>query len=176
VFEFETRHAVRLTWSEEIAAPPPAGALTVTRTDGLTRAADTVSYDPASRSATFVFSTRLADGDWTPSLAPYAARDASGNAASSTQSGAAFHVLAGDVNRDRSVGFSDLLIVAQNYGSSGRTFSTGNVSYDPTGVVGFDDLLIVAQTYGDVVLTSSRSPAVMSRSRIGQEVLESEVA
>jgi hypothetical protein len=58
-----------------------------------------------------------------------------------------FFALAGDVNRDRSVNFDDLLVIAQNYGQTGRTFSQGNVNYDAGGEVGFDDLLLLAQRY-----------------------------
>lgn len=56
--------------------------------------------------------------------------------------------LVGDLNRDRTVDFSNLLILAQNYGQSGRTFSQGNLDYSPDGKVDFDDLLILAQRYG----------------------------
>ena len=65
-----------------------------------------------------------------------------------------FFVLAGDLNRDRLVNFDDLLILAQNYGLSNRTFSTGNVNYSPDGLVDFSDLLLLSQRYGTSLLTS----------------------
>ena len=69
-----------------------------------------------------------------------------------------FFYLAGDVDRDASVGFSDLLLLAQNYGSAASTYAQGDVNRD--GVVNFSDLLIVAQNYG----TSLNSSPVASAS------------
>lgn len=57
-----------------------------------------------------------------------------------------FRMLAGDATQDQAVNFDDLLILAQNYGQTGRTFSQGDFNYD--GRVNFDDLLVLAQTYG----------------------------
>lgn len=57
--------------------------------------------------------------------------------------------LAGDTNLDRNVNFDDLLRLAQNYGSSGRTWVDGDFDYN--GLVDFDDLLALAQTYGGSV-------------------------
>jgi len=64
--------------------------------------------------------------------------------------------LPGDANADGSVGFDDLLILAQHYGlSKGATVQDGDFNTD--GSVGFDDLLILAQHYGD----HSAAPAVV---------------
>lgn len=54
--------------------------------------------------------------------------------------------LRGDANLDHTVEFADLLIVAQQYGSTGATWTGGDFNFD--GVVGFDDLLALAQNYG----------------------------
>jgi hypothetical protein len=56
--------------------------------------------------------------------------------------------LNGDANLDGSVGFADLVAVAQHYGTSdgSATWSTGDLNYD--GNVGFADLVAVAQNYG----------------------------
>lgn len=56
--------------------------------------------------------------------------------------------LAGDVNRDRQVDFSDLLILAQHYGAGGRELGGGNVDGSADGKVDFNDLLLLAQNYG----------------------------
>jgi len=53
--------------------------------------------------------------------------------------------LAGDVNHDGSVNFSDLLILAQNYGSQQPLFENGDLDGD--GSVTFGDLLLLAQHY-----------------------------
>lgn len=52
----------------------------------------------------------------------------------------------GDLNRDRSVGFADLLTLAQHYGENGASYWNGDLNGD--GNVGFDDLLLLAQHYG----------------------------
>lgn len=58
---------------------------------------------------------------------------------------------AGDTNLDGSVGFADLVSVAQHYGDSSgnRLWSEGDVNYD--GNVGFADLVIIAQNYGSAL-------------------------
>lgn len=66
-----------------------------------------------------------------------------------------FFVLTGDLNRDGTVGFGDLLTVAQNFGQSGMTFSQGNVDYSPDGLIGFTDLLLVAQLFGNTAILGS---------------------
>jgi uncharacterized delta-60 repeat protein len=71
-----------------------------------------------------------------------------------------FDVVAGDANGDRAVDFADLLIVAQNYGMTGRTFSQGNFDYSTDGLVGFNDLLILAQRYGTSLIRAEPKPNV----------------
>lgn len=60
------------------------------------------------------------------------------------------YTLCGDVNFDFTVGFTDLLTVAQKYGTSsdGHWFD-GDSNYD--GVVDFNDLISVAQNYGETI-------------------------
>ncbi len=90
----------------------------------------------------------LPDGDYRLNIPASALRDASGNTLGSAIS-LSFHQLAGDANNDRRVDFSDLLILARNYGAaSGQTLSTGNVDYSSDGAVNFSDLLILARQYG----------------------------
>jgi len=69
-----------------------------------------------------------------------------------------FFVLAGDANRDRTVNFSDLLVVSQNYGQTGKTWSQGDFNYD--GTVTMADLLIVAQQYNKTL--PAPAPALAS--------------
>lgn len=58
--------------------------------------------------------------------------------------------LAGDVDVDGTVGFNDLLILAQNYPApSGAAHYNGDVNHDTA--VDFADLLIIAQTYGQSI-------------------------
>jgi len=62
--------------------------------------------------------------------------------------------LRGDLNDDRSVGFDDLLVLAQHYGQSGVTYAQGDIDGD--GKVAFEDLLILSQKYGE----SATAPAI----------------
>jgi hypothetical protein len=56
-----------------------------------------------------------------------------------------FFVFGGDANHDRRVNFDDLVILAQNYNTSSRTFADGDFNYD--GTVNFSDLVVLAQHY-----------------------------
>ena len=58
------------------------------------------------------------------------------------------YTLAGDAFLEGSVGFDDLVAVAQNFGKTGKDWASGNFNYDPTGSVGFPDLVLVAQNFG----------------------------
>jgi hypothetical protein len=94
----------------------------------------------------------LADGDYRLRVKA----DEVGNSAGSLPTDALFTFFFknADLNHDRSVGFDDLLLLAQNYGTqSGATFVTGDVNYD--GRVDFDDLLALAQRYGQTLLTAT---------------------
>lgn len=70
------------------------------------------------------------------------------------------YTLAGDVNLDGTVGFADLVAVAQHYGVSdpSLTWTQGDVTYD--GKVGFADLVAVAQGYGKT-LAAAPVPAAL---------------
>lgn len=79
-------------------------------------------------------------------------------------------VLAGDITRDRQVNFDDLLVIAQNYAQSGRSYSQGDLTYN--GVVDFSDLLILAQNYGRTLSVSlPLSPVTPGRRRIAVDIL-----
>jgi autotransporter-associated beta strand protein len=65
-----------------------------------------------------------------------------------TYTGGVFATIArpGDITLDQRVNFSDLLILAQNYGGAGiKTWATADLTGD--GAAGFDDLLFLAQNY-----------------------------
>lgn len=59
--------------------------------------------------------------------------------------------LPGDADSSGAVDFADLLILAQNYGRVGATWSQGD--FDGNGTVNFDDLLLLAQNYGHSIPT-----------------------
>ncbi len=56
------------------------------------------------------------------------------------------YTLEGDANLDQAVNFSDLVVLAQNYGTAGRSWVQGDSNFDSN--VGFQDLVALAQTYG----------------------------
>jgi hypothetical protein len=63
--------------------------------------------------------------------------------------------LTGDLTGDSTVGFADLLLLAQNYGSS-VTNPQGDVNGD--GRVDFTDLLLLAQNYGASATVAASTP------------------
>jgi hypothetical protein len=104
-----------------------------------------VSYDPATRTATFTLAaTPLADGNYRATIAPGLINEA-GAGANTDALTADFFVFAGDINRDRTVDFNDLAIMAQNYNQAGKTFVEGDFNYDTN--VDFNDLAMLAQRY-----------------------------
>lgn len=144
---------VSFTFSQDVAGSVNASDLSILGPGGSSYAATSSTYDAATRTARFALPTSLPDGDYTATLAAGAvSRLGVANATAGLQN---FYILAGDANRDRSVDFSDLLVVAANYNQSGMTFSQGDFSYD--GVVNFDDLLILASRYN--VSLPSTAPA-----------------
>lgn len=123
-----------------------------------------VDYDPATHIAVFTFAPdAFPDGNYQATLIGEGVTDAAGNVMSNHTLD--FFVLTGDVNRDRSVGFEDLLVLAQNYGLTGRTFSQGNIDYSSDGEVSFEDLLLLAQRYGTSML--KQAPGARSKNRGG---------
>lgn len=121
----------------------------------------THSFDPTTNLASFGFLTSangvLPNGNYRASFAAGSVAEPSGVALA--EESFEFFVLAGDVDRNRTVDFSDLLIVAQYFGTTGHGFSQGNFNYDPAGTVDFDDLLILAQNYNTSVVVASSTTA-----------------
>lgn len=76
--------------------------------------------------------------------------------------------LAGDANPDRVIDFSDLLIIAQNYGGEGATFRQGDFNYDHK--VDFDDLLIVAKGYGQSLVVQPSRVGMSGKRKLSSDV------
>jgi hypothetical protein len=82
--------------------------------------------------------------------------DAAGNALAATS--LSVGALGGDITRDAVVDFNDLVVLAQNYNTSGAaTLDRGDVNFD--GHVDFGDLVLLAQHY-NVSLPPAPSPTV----------------
>lgn len=121
-----------------------------------------IAWDAAERRARFFLSTAvpLVDGAYTATLA---ATFNDGAAMLNDPHGLAFSMLLGDLDADGAVGFSDLLIVAQNYGQTGRRYSQGNLDRGSDGLISFEDLLILAQRYGNVGVAICTEPGAKRR-------------
>ncbi len=156
-FGFETAQTVSFDFSLGVGASLQASDLVLLNTTtNQVIAATTAQYDTNTNRATFRFGAILPDGNYQATIARASLTHSQGLAlgADATSS---FFVLCGDLNRDRAVGFDDLLTLVQNYGSSNKTYSQGNVDYDAAGTVDFADLLLLAQNYEHSVLNT---PAV----------------
>jgi autotransporter-associated beta strand protein len=91
----------------------------------------------------------------TVSVALQGLRDAAGNALGATS--VSVGVLCGDVTRDRTVDFNDLVVLAQNYNTvGGMTLEQGDLNAD--GSVDFNDLVLIAQRYN----TTLPAPAAVA--------------
>jgi hypothetical protein len=145
--EWTSDRFIRIRFSEDVEASLRADDLVV-RGAGAGGAEFTpvsVSFNRSEHAATFAFDAPLPDDDYVASVGAGAVSDASGNAMREAFLGA-FFALGGDINRDRSVDFDDLAILAQNYNKpSGATASTGDINGDAA--VDFSDLAIMAQNY-----------------------------
>lgn len=101
--------------------------------------------------------------------------DGAGNALAATPA-ISFVVQPGDVTGDGKTDFSDLVILAQNYGQSGKTFAQGNVDYSTDGKVDFNDLVLLAQAYGQSLGATVLAPVAdaglsMKRRNVAGDVL-----
>lgn len=114
--------------------------------------ADAFAYDAETNTASFTYPS-LPDGNYSATVLD-GLTDQAGNQLGEFTFG--FFVLAGDANRDRSVGFADLVAVAQNYGGTDKNWEQGDFNGD--GNVSFADLVTVAQNYGKQ-LPEPASPA-----------------
>jgi ELWxxDGT repeat protein len=159
-------HEIVLPVTETLAGAIPAGAFTL-RNSGTNAIIPNASLQITFNNTDSAIHIRslsgvLPDGNYRLTIAANQLADRAGNLLAGTTLD--FFVLAGDLNRDRNVNFDDLLILAQNYGQTGRTFSQGNLDYSADGLVGFDDLLLLAQRYGSSILaTASRSGSAPRR-------------
>jgi hypothetical protein len=138
---------LRVIFSEDVSASLASGDLILKLLSGNAPlpAVGAVTYDVATNTAVFTFAGPLPDGNYRAILPGDSVTDAAGNRMAGDFS-FDFFVLAGDANRDRKVDFNDLVVLAQNYHSTGgKTFAQGDFNYD--GNVDFNDLVILAQRY-----------------------------
>jgi hypothetical protein len=139
--------AVEIDFAGDVGATLELGDLMLHDASGVTIPIASVKWDAANRRGRFALSIPAppADGIYTATLAT---TFNDGAASLSAPFVFTFSMLRGDIDLDGTVDFDDLLILAQNYGQSGRTYSQGNIDYSADGLVNFDDLLLLAQRYG----------------------------
>lgn len=136
---------VNFTFNRPLVATGVAPVVSVTTSGGA--AVPIQGYSIAGDSIRFNLPTDIPDGNYSATLTTSGVTDANNNAPALPIT-FTFRFLRGDVTGDLAVDFSDLLILAQNYGLSGRSYLQGNLDYSAGGVVNFDDLLIISQRYG----------------------------
>jgi hypothetical protein len=168
------RMAARLQFNDDVATSLAAGDFTLTNlTTSVVVPSSQVSvvFDSATRRATVTYTGNprgiLPDGNYRLRLNAASVADPAGNV-NSAAIDTTFRVFVGDATSDGSINFSDLLIVAQNYNTTGRNHAQGDFDYD--GAVNFNDLLVLAQKY-NTSLASVVAPRSSSRRSVRADVL-----
>jgi hypothetical protein len=145
-------------FTEDVSSTLTVGDLTLENLSGGDIPATSMTWDAATLSATWTFDAIPADGNYRATLHADNVYDWAGNQLNGDGDALPggdytldFFYLGGDANQDRTVGFADLVAVAQNYGKTGEaTFAEGD--FDGDGGVSFADLVKVAQGYGKTLL------------------------
>jgi hypothetical protein len=169
-FSFDTSQYVTIRFDESVRLSLDPSDFTLTRvgpgeTSTIPTAAISVQYDRALNIATLTFpglpDDVLPDGNYQLTLNTAGISDLAGNSMAGDIS-LSFFTLTGDANHDRTIGFADLVAVAQNYGKSGMTFAQGDFNYD--GLVSFEDLVTVAQHYGVTLAEPAQAAPIVEAS------------
>jgi ELWxxDGT repeat protein len=137
---------LNFTFDRDVAGQLSSQGLGVRdRASGAAVSVSDVSYDPATRTATFRLPAGLPDGDYRGTLTAKATAGGSGTAMAADYV-FDFFILTGDMNRDRSVNGSDFAILAGNFGKSGKTYDKGDLTGD--GSVNGSDFALLAGNFG----------------------------
>jgi FG-GAP-like repeat len=156
-------HALKIFFSRNVSASVGMEDLSIINlTTGQVVFPAAFRYDPVAENknlyetATFTFAGVLADGNYRVTLNKTGITDSQGRTLAGNNV-FDFFVLAADANHDRKVDFNDLVVLAQNYNATGKTFSTGDFDYD--GDVDFADLVLLAQRYNTTLPPPSPATA-----------------
>ncbi|HEY7117651.1 MAG TPA: lamin tail domain-containing protein [Tepidisphaeraceae bacterium] len=149
-----------ITFTEDVSGTLTANSLSLQNLSGGSTPATAYAWDPATLTAIWTFSQIPADGNYRATLNAVGVVDWSGVQIDGNGDGQAggnltqdFFYLGGDVNQDRHVDFNDLVVLAQNYNSTGgKAWAQGDFSGD--GNVDFNDLVILAQRYNTTLPTA----------------------
>jgi hypothetical protein len=168
-FDVRAGRSLTIKFNEDVVVDSAAVRVTNVATSTDVSDADVHwSYDPATRRLTVAIgdaSSSPADGNYRLSLLTGHVADLAGNGIAADLS-VDFFVLAADANHDRKVDFTDLVKLAQNYNTSGKTFAEGDFNLD--GTVDFDDLVLLAQRYN----TTLAAPAPAAPARAKESLLK----
>jgi len=144
-FDYQSpANAVVIDFNKNVSESLATADLVVQKIGGGTFAVQSFDVDFSNDTVCFILPA-LPNGNYRASLPANSVTDFDGHPLPADFS-FDFFVLAGDANRDRAVGFADLVAVAQNYGKTKTTWVQGDFNGD--GTVGFADLVAVAQNYG----------------------------
>jgi uncharacterized delta-60 repeat protein len=171
--EFETYQAILLQFSNNLGSSLAKSDITLLRTSVNGGVTSTVTVDPATWTfgaftsnnvthARIYPGTPVPDGSYVVRIAANSVTAVGGSSNPSMIQASPVIFLAGDANRDGQVNFSDLVILAQNYNATGKTFSQGNFDYSAGGSVNFADLVLLAQRYGMNLNNVTTSAAVVA--------------
>jgi hypothetical protein len=150
VFSVEPTQSLALTFDENVRLAPTNSVPSITNLttqQQISWATVAVAYDTIAKRVLFSFPGYphgLPDGNYRALFSSIHLIDAAGNPLTSDVS-VDFFVLAGDANRDRTVGPGDLNVLASRFGQAG-TFRTGDFDYD--GLVGPTDFNLLASRFG----------------------------
>ena len=175
IFQYNTLpQTVSVAFSQNVGASIGLNDFVITPTNVPT---PTLSWSSNTNTATLTWASPLPDGYFLVRALASGITNAAG--VHPAQDGASFFAfMAGDANHDTTVNFSDLIILAQNYGTFEKNFSQGNFDYSPDGSVNFSDLVILAQSYGKTLpflqspaAAPASTPAPTKRTRVAEGVL-----
>lgn len=146
-------------FSLDVSSSLSASDLVIVAPDSTEIVPASVTWDAANRRAVFAFAQALPGGALQARVQAEAVAHAFGQTMVQDFE-RSFDVHRGDANGSGRVDFSDLLVLAQNYGSTSADYTRGDFDYDND--VDFDDLLILGQSY------QSEPPAARSARRAGR--------
>jgi GH25 family lysozyme M1 (1,4-beta-N-acetylmuramidase) len=151
-------HRLSFTFSEDVGASIGVSDLLVRDIDTQAQIIVTnVSWNAATRTATFTLNNAVPDGRFRATLDGDGIEDAAGNPMGADHT-FDFHFLRGDANGDGTVNLADFNILAQNFGQSPRDFSQGDFDYN--GVVNLSDFNLIAGNFGVVINTASSTSSL----------------
>jgi hypothetical protein len=142
--------AITVQFSENVQNSLAAGDVSVQDENDLAAPAfqpSSWSYDGATNTATFNFSSALPDSNYQATIASGNVRDPANNPLSSNVT-VDFFTLSGDGNHDRVVDIQDFNLLAVNFGKSGMTYSQGNYDYSADNTVTITDFNVLATNFG----------------------------